>query len=374
MTNIENLKVAINCDWLTDRWWAEKVINDIVKIFPNADIFTSIYNELNFPEFKWKNIKTSYLQKLPNKIRKHTMLLPFYPLAFETFDFSWYDIVITSSHSLSKWIITDTKTLHICYCHTPVRALWSDHKMFENDPRFKYIPNFVMNYILHKLRIYDYLSAQRVDLFLANSNYVSKRIKKFYWKEAKVVYPACDMQVSNDYKKSTGEYFLSISRLVPMKKNDLLVEAFNKMPDKKLKIYWNWSELFRLRSMIRWDNIEILEWEWNKFGKEKEEIMSRAIAFLHPQKEDFWISPLDAQSYWVPVIAFAEWWALETVIDWKTWVFHKTQNVDEIIQIVRDFDENKFDRKTMIENVNRFSSEKFKENFIQIINNFIRNW
>lgn len=371
MTNIKNLKIAINCDWLTDRWWAEKVITDIVKIFPNADIFTSIYNEENFPELKWRNVITSYLQKLPSKLRKHTLLLPFYPIAFESFDFSWYDLVITSSHSLSKWIITDTKTLHICYCHTPTRALWSDHKMFENDPRYKYLPNFIINHILHKLRIFDYVAAQRVDHFIANSNYVSERINKFYWKESTIIHPACDVQISDDYKKEKWEYFLSISRLVPMKKNDLLIEAFNKMPDKKLKIYWNWTELFRLKSMIKWDNIEVIKWEWNKFGKEKEKIMSKAIAFLHPQKEDFWISPLDAQSYWVPVIAFAEWWALETVIDWKTWIFHKTQNIDEIIEIIKNFDESRFDKKDMIENVKRFSFENFENELIEFISSKI---
>ena len=123
---MKNKKIAILADWLSPRWWAEKVIFDLLKIFPEADIFSTIYNKGNLPELDWKNIITSSLQKLPNFLRKHTLLMPFYPSAVEEFDLSWYDIVIWSSSNITKWVITNPETQYLCYCHTPVRSLWSE--------------------------------------------------------------------------------------------------------------------------------------------------------------------------------------------------------------------------------------------------------
>ena len=362
MKDLKNLRVAINCDWLTARGWAEKVILDIVSIFPNADIFTSIFKKDNFPELKGKKVYTSYLQSLPGFIRKHTLLFPLYPKAFESFDFSEYDVVISSSHNLSKWIITWTNTLHICYCHTPVRALWSDHLMYKKDPRYKLLPKFLIKNILHKTRIFDYVSAQRVDYFLSNSNYVWKRIKNFYWRDSKTIYPAWYNKPSSNYKKIKWEYFLSISRFVPTKKNEILIKVFNQIPEKNLKIYWQWSEFSRLKAMVKWNNIEVIKWHSDSSSMlEREEVMSKAIAFLHPQKEDFWITPIEAQAHWIPVIAFWEWWALETVIDWKTWLFHKTQDIDDISKIIYQFDENCFKKDDLINNAERFSFKAFKK-------------
>lgn len=356
------LKIALNCDWLTTRGWAEKVILDILKVFPNADIFTSIYYPENFPELELKKVKTSYLQNIPKFLRKHTALLPFYPKAFESFDFSWYDVVISSSHNLSKWIISSTQTLHICYCHTPVRSLWSDHNMYKKDPRYRFIPKFILKNLLHKLRIIDFVHAQRVDHYLSNSEYISKRIEKFYNRHSKVCYPACFIDIPKNYKKVKWEYFLSISRFVPTKNIDILIEVFNKIPWKKLMLLWNWSEYNRLKKMIKWENIEIKKWNWNNISlEEKWNIMSKAIAFLHPQKEDFWITPIEAQSFHVPVIAYNKWGARETVIDWKTWVLFDSQDINSIIEVIQSFDENKYSPEDLENNVKRFSFENFKE-------------
>ena len=366
--NIPDLKIAINCDWLTNRWWAEKVIIDLVKIFPNADIFTSIYERKNFPELIWKNVYTSYLQSLPLFLRKHTLLLPFYPKAFESFDFSSYDIVISSSHSLSKWIITNPSSTHICYCHTPVRALWSDHAMYKTDPRYKYIPNFVIKKILHKLRLFDFISSKRVDYFISNSNYIWKRIKKYYESDSKTIYPACTLNWLNEFKKEKPIYYLSISRLVPNKKNDVLIEAFNQMPNKKLKIYWYWSEEKRLKKLIKWDNIEIINWNWTKpWEISRNSIMSKAIAFIHPQKEDFWITTIEAQAFCIPVIAYWEWWALETIIDWKTWTIYTDPESKWIIQAVKKFEKTKFKTGDMKKNYERFWFERFKKEILEFI-------
>lgn len=363
--NLDNLKIAINCDWLWPKGWAERVILDMLKIFPNANIFTPYINWEKFPEIDKKKVFTSYLQKPLEIVKKHDLFLPFYPKAFESFDFSKYDIVISSSHSMSKCIITHPQTMHICYCHTPVRYLWSDHKNFSNDPRYKYFPKFILNYFLHKLRILDFLSSQRVDYFISNSNYISKRIKKFYKKDSTTIYPACTIKPTKDYEKQKWEYFLTICRLVPWKNNDLLVKAFNKMKDKKLRIYWIWPEFDRLKSMVEWDNIEILDWN---FGFEKrQEIMSKAIAFMHPQKEDFWITPVESNAFWVPVIAYWIWWALETIIEWKTWSFHYTQEIDDIIKVVENFDENIFDQKEMMENAERFNFKNFEKDLKKFV-------
>ncbi len=361
-------KIAINCDWLTVRWWAEKVILDILKVFPKADIFTSIYYPENFPELKWKVVRTSYLQNIPKFLRKHTALLPFYPKAFESFDFSWYDLVISSSHNLSKWILTSTSTVHICYCHTPVRSLWSDHTMYKHDPRYRLIPKFILKNILHKLRIIDYTHSQRVDHYLSNSKYISKRIQKFYNIESKICYPASYIEIPPTYKKEKWEYFLSISRFVPTKKLDLLIEAFNNVPKRKLLILWTWSEYNRLKKMVKWDNIKLKHWNWNdKSLEEKSETMSKAIAFLHPQKEDFWITPIEAQSFHVPVIAYNKWWACETVINWKTWVLFDSQDVNTISKIVKEFDENKYNHEDLENNAKKFTFENFKNRLEEFV-------
>ena len=363
------MKIAIHTDWLTVRWWAEKVIIDLVKIFPEADIFTTIFNPKNFPELKWKNVKITYLQNIPKFLRKHTLLMPFYPKAVESLDFSNYDLVIWSSSNVTKWIITNINTKYICYCHTPVRALWSDHRMFANDPRFKFIPNFLLDNILHKLRISDYCASQRVDYFISNSKYVSKRIKKFYNRDSKIIYPNCELKINSNYKKEKWEYFISISRFVPAKKNDLLIEVFKKLPDKKLKLFWFWTELKRLQKQAKsFKNIEIIEWSWENAKKsEREEIMSKSIAFLHPQKEDFWITPIESQAFWVPVIAFWKWWAKETIIHWKTWILFEKQEILVIKKIIENFDEKKFKTKDLIENAEKFNFEKFKKEILEYI-------
>ena len=377
-----NLKIAIHTDWLTVKWWAEKVILDLVKIFPEADIFTTIFNPEIFPELKWKKVKTTYLQKIPKFFRKHTILMPFYPKAVESLDFSKYDLVIWSSSNITKWIITNPETKYICYCHTPVRALRSDHKMFANDPRYKFIPNFLLNNILHKLRITDFISAQRVDFFIANSEFISKRILKFYWRKSEIIYPNCEIKIDKKYKvnceerenflgykKEKWEYFVSISRFVPAKKNDLLIEVFKKFPEKKLKLFWFWSEFERLKNQAKWfENIEIKKWSWgNAKPWEREKIMSKAIAFLHPQKEDFWITPIESQAFWVPVIAFWEGWAKETIINWKTWILFEKQNIESLEKIIENFDENSFKIEDLKENAEKFNFKIFKEKILNFV-------
>jgi len=368
-------KIAILTDWLSPRWWAEKVIFDLLKIFPKADIFTTIFDEKNFPELKWKQIFTSSLQKIPKFFRKHTLLMPFYPSAVEEFDFSWYDIVFWSSSNITKWIITNPETKYLCYCHTPVRALWSEHKMFENDPRYKFFPKFLLRNLLHNLRIKDFLAAQRVDKFIANSEFISKRIEKFYRKKSEIIYPNCEVQISENYKKEKWEYFFVNCRLVPTKKLDFLIKTFNKIPEKKLKILGQWPEFNNLKNLIYSKNIEIIKVDEKIFRKQREKLMSKAIAFLHPQIEDFWITPIEAQSYFVPVIWFWKWGILETVIPWKTWEFFYWKNEEEkiknLIEIVNNFDSEKnlkkYKKEDFEENIKKFNFENFKRKILEEI-------
>lgn len=379
---MQTKKIAILTDWLSPRWWAEKVILDLVKIFPDADIFTTIYNKKNFPELKWKKIFTSSLQKFPKILRRHNFLMPFYPSAVEEFDFSWYDIVIWSASNATKWIITNPETKYFCYCHTPVRALWSEHKMFENDPRYRFFPSFILNSILHKLRIKDFLAAQRVDYFIANSDFIAKRIQKFYRRNSEIIHPNCEIKISQNYKKQKWEYFFVNCRLVPTKKVDFLIKIFNKIAknfpeikNKKLKILGQWPEFENLKNLIKSENneenIEIIKADEKNFQEQRKKLMSKAIAFLHPQLEDFWITPIEAQQFLVPVIAFWKWWALETVIEWKTWEFFYWENEEEkiknFIEIIKNFDEKKYLKKNFEENIKKFNFENFKKKILEII-------
>ena len=227
-------RIAIVCDWLVSRGGAERVIATISDLFPHAPIYTSIYNPDRFPEFREREVVKSFIQKMPLSTSKHYAYLPLMPYAFEQFDLSDFDIVISSSHSCAKGIITKPRTLHICYCHSPMRYAWDNcHEYFE---RYG-IPAALRTSakkMISGLRIWDRLAAERVDFFIANSEHVKKRIWKYYRKESEVIYPPVETDNFNPApKNSIGAYFLAVGRLTPYKRFDLLIDVFN---DLKLPI------------------------------------------------------------------------------------------------------------------------------------------
>ncbi|MFA6527937.1 MAG: glycosyltransferase [Candidatus Gracilibacteria bacterium] len=351
---MDGLKVAIIADWLTDSGGAEKVVFAMHKMFPNAPIFTSVYNEKSLPEFKDADVKTSFLQKWPMAKKKHQWYLKWMPMAFEQFDLGEYDIVLSSSHSCAKGVITKPETMHICYCHTPMRYVWDDcHRYIREYPWPKAIKS-IAPYVLHDIRLWDRLAAERVDYFISNSNYIGERIKKYYRKDSKTIYPPVDTEGFYE-SKDVSPFYLAVGRLIPYKRFDIIVEAFNHLGF-PLKIAGNGPEMKRLKRIAN-DNIEFLGYVKDE---ELRELYSKCKAFIFPQVEDFGIAPVEAMASGRPVIAYAEGGALETVSDGVSGMFFKTQSAEALIKAVLKFKERKFDSFKIKESVKDFSQQRFE--------------
>ncbi len=228
--SLQNKRVAIVCDWIKDWWGAELVLSHLLEVFPQADIFTSVFYQGWNPVFKGHKITSSFIQKLPLLNKSHKLALTLRPQAFEGFDLSQYDIVISSTSAESKWVITKPDCLQICYCHTPTRYFWSHYEEYLSMMEFGVLNplgKWLMPKLIKKLRRWDYLAAQRPDFFIANSKNTQNRITKYYKRESKVIYPAIDISQFPLIEKKE-DYYLAVWRCIPYKKFDLLVDAFNK--------------------------------------------------------------------------------------------------------------------------------------------------
>lgn len=366
--SLKNLKIAIVCDWLTNFGGAEKVILALHQLFPKAPIYTSIYNPDAMPGFENAIIHTSYLQNLPWAKNKHQLYLNFMPQVFEKFDLNGYDIVISSSHSCAKGIITKPKTLHICYCHSPMRYAWENsHKYVQQYEMNKSIKK-IAPFFLHKIRMWDRLSADRVDYFLANSKHIQNRIHKYYRRTSSVIYPYVD---SKKFKASAERkgYFLAVGRLTPYKRFDLIVDTFNEL-GLPLKIVGKGISLKKLSEQAN-SNIEFL----GHVNEETlRELYSKARGFIFPQIEDFGITPLEAMASGCPVIAYKAGGALETIIDKKTGLFFEEQNVTSLKAAIQKFNHMQFDPQTIREQAEKFDHSIFNEKLLEFIEKKWEHW
>ncbi len=366
MQNLEQKKIAIVCDWIKDWWWAELVLEQFLEIFPQADIYTSVFFQGNNEIFKWRNITTSFIQKIPLLNKSHKLALTLRPLAFESFDLSNYDIVISSTSAESKWIITKPETLHICYCHTPTRYFWSHYHEYLNMMEFWFLNFFwkwLMPKIVHNLRKWDFLAAQRPDCFIANSINTKNRIQKYYGRESQVIYPCIDTS-KYSLNEQKNRFYLYVWRCIPYKKFDLLVDTFNKNWKNLILVTNTDNKLYRdLKSK---SNSNIL-WKLHITKSETIELFWKAKAFLFPPEEDFWLVPIEAMACWTPVIAYAKWGALETVVDNKTWIFFKEQTMDSLNTAIDKFEEMSFDYKEIREYSMRFDKVIFRKEILKFI-------
>lgn len=350
------MKVAVIADWLTSRGGAEEVIVDILKVYPQADIYTSTYNHKLFPEFAKNKVYTSFLQKIPFLKYKHQLLITLMPLAFESFDLSKYELVISSSVACSKGVITKPETLHISYCHTPMRFTWNQcHTYIKNFPLPSILKKIATKQI-HKIRMWDFLASQRVDKFIANSENVKKRIKKYYKQESIVIHPGVKKPtISKQPHPEKNEYYLGLGRIISYKKFDLIIKAFNQT-QKNLVIIGDGNMLKSLKKLNTNPNTKFLGFVDNKT---KNQYLSNAKALIFPQDEDFGITPLEAQSHGVPVIAFNKGGAKETV-NQQTGIFFDHQTPNSINQAIQEFESKQFEKNTIIQHANTFSNNIFQ--------------
>lgn len=348
------MNIALVHDWLSEFAGADKVLFQLKQIYPDADIYTSIYDKEKVPQFKKYKVYTTYLQKLPFSKKLRSIMVPLMPLAFEQLDLSQYDLVISNSTSAAKGVITRPNTCHISYCHTPTRYLW----MPEMDERAS--TSWLRLRVNKTLKVWDLAASARPDYFIGNSINVKDRIKKFYGRDAEVVYPPTDTSFYNpkqqDIKK--GEYYLFVGRFVSYKKADLAVEAFNKL-GQELRMIGTGPEEKRLKAMAK-DNIKFL-------GRASDDVyyqnLLSAKAVIFPSEEDFGIVPVEAFACGTPVIAYGAGGATETVIAGKTGEFFMPQSPEALIETIKKFDPKKYKLEDLRARAEEFSTQVFAKNF-----------
>ncbi len=367
------MKVALVYDRVNKWGGAERVLLALHRLFPEAPLYTSVYNQNTAPWAKVFTVKTSFLQFFPGASSSHELYPLLMPIAFESFSFDEYDLVISITSEAAKGIITKPSTFHICYCLTPTRYLWSGYADYFEDPVFRLLSKSAVSY----LRSWDLVASQRPDVYVAISKEVQGRIKKYYERESEVVYPPIEIsniksQISNKsqntkYKIQNTGYFLIVSRLVPYKRIDIAIEACNKLR-LPLKIIGTGSQEQALKS-IAGSTIEFLG---SLTDEELVGYYKGCRALIFPGKEDLGLTILEAQCFGKPVVAFRDGGALETIVKGKTGEFFPQQNVKSLIDILEKFDENTYENETCRKNAEKFSYDRFKKEFMRCINNRIR--
>ncbi|HHS49201.1 MAG TPA: glycosyltransferase family 4 protein [Desulfurella acetivorans] len=360
------MKTALVHDWLPILGGAEKVLESIYELYPSP-IYTLLKNRkaLKGSVFEDATIHTSLIQNLPFAKTKYRSYLPFFPFAIEQFDLSDYDLVISSSYAVAKGVLIRPDQTHICYCNSPIRYAWDMYFEYLKDAKLeKGFKGLIAKAVLHYIRMWDYASAQRVDYFIANSINVANRIKKFYGRDAYVIYPPVDVD-NFELWEQKEDFYLTASRLVPYKKIDLIVEAFSNMPNKKLIVCGDGPQMNLIKKKAA-KNIEIIGFA--SFDKLKL-YMQKAKAFVFAAKEDFGIVPVESMSCGTPVIAYKAGGSLETVVENVTGIFFEKQNIKSIVEAVELFErkQDTFDPKTIRSHALQFSKQRFKEQFRSFI-------
>ncbi|MCL5020029.1 MAG: glycosyltransferase [Patescibacteria group bacterium] len=394
------MKVALVYDRINKWGGAERVLLALKELFPSAPLYTSVYNPLKAGWAKAFDIKTSFLQKFPGAPFNHEKFATFMPFAFESFSFDKFDLVVSVTSEAAKGIVTSPKTKHVCYCLTPTRYLWSGYDEYFKNGLLRLISRPAISY----LRRWDKMASNRPDHFIAISKEVQKRIKKYYGRESKVIYPplvlsagidsvgdsnllatelpfgsiarsGSNMRSSRKFESPPSkfslamprlkdqDYFLVVSRLVPYKRIDIAIKAFNKLK-LPLKIIGTGSEEKRLKKMAK-PNIEFLS---NLTDEELLGYYKESSALIFPGIEDFGLVILEALSFGKPIIAFKGGGVLETVKRGKTGEFFYPQNEEALIRIIKNFKKESFSAKDCKDGVKKFERDRFRREFMDFVN------
>ena len=360
-TSSSQRRLAIVHDWLPVYGGAERVLEQMLEVYPNADVFSLIdsLDDRSRAFLKGRQVKTSFVQKLPGGKRFYRHCFPLMPLAIEQFDFSGYDLVISSSYAFAKGIITGPRQLHLCYCHSPIRYAWDMQTQYLRESRLENgLKSWMVRWLLHSIRLWDNRTSAGVDAFMANSRFIARRIEKVYRREATVVYPPVNIE-RFEVREQKDDFYLAASRLVPYKRIDLVIEAFNAMPDKKLVVIGDGPELSKLQKLAG-PNVEVMGWQPNEVMMDH---MQRAKGFVFAGEEDFGIILAEAQACGTPVIAFGKGGALETVVEGMTGLFFYEQSVPSLMEAVAEFESCTWNSRVCRRHAETFSAERFRQGF-----------
>ena len=377
------MKVAILHEMLIKLGGAEKVVENFMKLFPDATIFTLIYDEKKcgkvFPREKispqvWK----SKTQKRYNLFKKQRFCLALMAISVENFDFSEYDLVICSSSWFAHWAITKPETKFVVYCHSPARYMWDWTNEYKRDLGLnswwkKYFLKPFIERTFHKNRQWDLMASSRADLIIANSKNTSNRIKKYYRRESKILYPPVETQrfakilEKNNFEKPFEKYYIIISALTEFKKIEIAISWFNKL-EENLLIIWAGDFRENLEKLTKKENIKFV---WAKYDDELVFLVQNSSGLIFPWEEDFGIVPIEVMSAWKPVFAYKGWWLLETNIEWVTWSFFEDKSWKDFIEKFEIFHKNNlkniYTRENCINQAKNFSQEIFEKNFLELI-------
>ena len=374
-------RIAIVHDWLVTYAGAERVLEQMIKCYPDADLFSLVdflpQGQRHF--IQKKTVRTSFIQKLPFAGRKYRCYLPLMPLAIEQLDLSSYDLVLSSSHAVAKGVLTGSNQLHICLCYSPMRYAWDLQKQYLTEAGLDHgIKGWVAKFILHYMRLWDARTSFGVDHFIAISKHIERRINRIYKRNAEVIYPPVDLdQFSVNAQKET--FYVTVSRMVPYKKMDMIVSAFSAMPDKKLVVIGDGPDFKKVKAKAG-NNIILLGFA---DASTLRDYLQRAKAFVFAAEEDFGIAPIEAQACGTPVIAFAKGGILETIVPLQnheqlpididilppTGLFFYEQSVAAIVNAIIRFEAegDAITPSACRANAERFSAERFCEEFSQFV-------
>lgn len=373
------MKTAIVHDWLVNYGGAERVVEQMLLLYPDADIYTLVYDEKKMGKiFPKEKVHTSSLQKIPMAEKLYTKFLSLMPKAFEEFDLTGYDLVIASSSCCAKGVITSPTTPFIAYIHSPMRYAWDlYYDYLKNSGR---LTKFFMKRWMPDIRKWDYISSQRIDTLVANSSYIARRIKKFWNRDAAVVYPPVDTDRLSVSDEAAGGYFVVFSRFVPYKRIDLAISACARL-NKKLIVIGSGSQEKELKLLAASCKNADIKFTGRISDSEVKAYLQKCRALIFCAEEDFGIIPVEAQACGRPIIAFGKGGALETVVNEKTGVFFEEQSVESLVKAIEKFEkldkENTFNPKKIREHAEKFSAENFRKNLseqIRLTEDKVRNY
>lgn len=374
------MKVAIVHDWLVNYGGAERVVEAMLSLYPDAEIFTLVYDEKKMGKiFPKEKVHTSFLQKVPFSLKMYTKMLSFMPKAFESFDFTGFDLVLCSSSCCAKGVITPPSVPHIAYIHSPMRYAWDLY--FDYKKRSGKITSFFMDKMIPQIRLWDVISSQRIDKIIVNSNFIRRRTKKYWNRESEVIYPPVNTENLTPNNLPPENFYVAFSRFVPYKRLDLAIKACGQLK-RNLIVIGSGSQEKELKALAEsYTNIhskETMEQSakitfTGRISDEKvKDYLQRAKALIFCAEEDFGIIPVEAQACGRPVIALKKGGATETVLDGKTGVFFESQTETSLKNAILDFEEKEkngvFDSKFISSHAKKFSTENFIENLKSAIN------
>jgi glycosyltransferase involved in cell wall biosynthesis len=368
---LKNLRVAVVHEWLVDYSGSERVLEQILQLFPDAELFAVV--DFLPERLKWfignRKVTTSFIQHLPKAASKYRNYLPLMPLAMEQLDLSGFDLVISSSHAVAKGVLTGPDQLHLSYVHSPIRYAWDlQHQYLRESGLDHGMKGWLARLILHYMRLWDSRTANGVDQFMANSAFIARRITKVYRRAAEVLYPPVAVAEFSP-AKARESFYLTASRMVPYKRVDLVVEAFSTMPDRKLVVIGDGPDMGKIRKLAG-PNVTLAG--YREFA-ELRDYMERCRAFVFAAEEDFGITPVEAQASGAPVIAFGRGGACETVrgLDHPspTGLFFGEQSVAAVRSAIELFEQKEqlFTPAACRENAMRFAPERFREGLLRIV-------